>query len=262
VASDSSLSNDLLKLVVGAILASALAWLLGAPIAYRWDDLKRQRESDLAARNEFYRLYGEFFTTWKLWNTYKGRSSKTAITSAPDHMQWSLLMQAEKAEGGFEALLVKMASERDLDAEDLRLLACFREAYQSLREHIRENRSLEWWATEKTATPARQRGFQEYRVFKALAQYFATKLATDPSRSWFPWFRRPLRKPRAEIAIGALLDATARVHEDWVPVAEQALAAKGLSLDVIAGNSVWKSPKQSLVAKFQPAAAGEETPRE
>jgi hypothetical protein len=104
VAAAPNLGDELIKLAFGGILAFLVAWFVAAPIAYGWDDLRRRRESDLAARNEFYRVYAKFFTTWKLWNTFKNRSSASIVTSTPEHVQWTLLVQAESAEAGFEGL--------------------------------------------------------------------------------------------------------------------------------------------------------------
>jgi phage terminase small subunit len=65
--------------------------------------------------------------------TLEYHKSRPAI-AVPDCAQWDLLAKAEVAEAGFEALLVKLASERYLDDRDVRLLACSCQAYQSLRE--------------------------------------------------------------------------------------------------------------------------------
>src|SRR5258708_22594696 len=91
----------------------------------------RRRESDLAAVATFYRLYGEFFATWKLWSAYK--DSEVGI-GVPDNPRWLLLERAEVAESGFEALLVKLASARILNTTDEDMLGGFREGYQTPRE--------------------------------------------------------------------------------------------------------------------------------
>jgi hypothetical protein len=173
----SDLGADLLKVLFGAVVASALAWLVGTRIGYKWDEIKRRRESDRAALDEFYRVYGEFFSTWKLWNAHR-RSG----VPAPHDARWALLERAEIAESGFESLLVKIASERRLSERDVRLVASFRQAYQSLREHIRDDQALMWWATDKEG---RTKGFRQYHAFKGLAAYFATLLAADTSPTLF-----------------------------------------------------------------------------
>jgi hypothetical protein len=208
---EADMIDSLFKAAFGALIASALAWIIGTRITYYWDDLKRRRESDLAARNEFYRVYGEFFAAWKLWDTHKRFPS----IDVPEQVQWDLLCQAEEAEAGFEALLVKIASERHLTDRDVKLLACFRQAYQSLREKIRQGKRLEWAAN----YPSPRAKYQEYETFKALAEYFANLLATDTARRWFRW-RTP--QPSSPEAIGRFLNAT-KVVDAWEPVAREQL---------------------------------------
>jgi hypothetical protein len=120
------------------------------------------------------------------------------------------LERAEVAEGGFEAILVKLASERHLDERERRLLGCFREAYQTPREMIRENKRLEWWST---VEPRGHRlGFEQYRAFKALAEFVAFLLEQSPRHAFFlPW--RP-RLTSSE-AIAALRAITIRDDKWW-----------------------------------------------
>src|SRR6266849_7158940 len=126
--------DKLLPTLITTLFGAGLVWLVGTQVSYFWDERRRRRESDLTALATFYRLYGDFFTTWKLWSAHRRHGNKI---SAPDHLQWSLLERAETAEGGFESLLVKLASERKLSEDDKLLLGSFREAYQMLREQIR-----------------------------------------------------------------------------------------------------------------------------
>lgn len=44
-------------------------WLVTTRVTDRWDQVKRRREMDLAAAQDFQRFYGEFFSIWKAWNT-------------------------------------------------------------------------------------------------------------------------------------------------------------------------------------------------
>jgi hypothetical protein len=217
------------KAAFGVVIASIFAWLIGTQIAYYWDDIKRRREADLAARTEFYSVYGKFFSTWKLWDTHQSRSH----IEVPEQLQWELLTQAETAEAGFESLLLKLASERHLSDQDVRLLACFRQAYQSLRERIRDNKRLEWWAMDKRQD---RTGFKQYQTFKALAEYFASLLATDQTPRWF---QKSSRAPDPQASIGRLLDVTS-VVVNWESVAREELA-----LDNIVNRSIWPGTNQN-----------------
>ena len=71
VASESSLGDDLIVALFSAVIAVVLLGLVGYRLAYYWDNQRRLRESDLAAVETFYRLYGEFFATWKRWDSHK-----------------------------------------------------------------------------------------------------------------------------------------------------------------------------------------------
>ena len=66
------MNTDLLwevaKPLVPALAAVALAWAVGNRLSAKWGLWQKRREQAHAAANDFYRLYGEFFAVWKLWN--------------------------------------------------------------------------------------------------------------------------------------------------------------------------------------------------
>jgi hypothetical protein len=203
---NSTILGDLLVAVVGALFAAALLWFVGYQLTFVWEDRKRRRESDLAAVETFYRLYGEFFAAWKLWDSHKRKG--VPGKGEAHELQWELLEQVERAEGGYEALLIKLASERFLDETDRVLLGCFREGSQMLREKIRGNENLEWWATNKDDRDPD--GFKQYRAYKALAEYIALTLeaeAVKRNRLRF-WTIKEIERPKRADAISALLEIT------------------------------------------------------
>lgn len=207
--SGSSLAETLIVALFTALIGSLLLWFVGHQLTYRWEDRKRLRESDLAALASFYHLYGEFFATWKLWDSHKRHAVQAGTNT---DVQWALLLRAEAAEGGFEALLVKLASERDLSPKDREMLGSFREAYQMLREKIRSNEGLAWWAS-----PGRSDvGYAQYRAYKALAEYLALRLESP---------RKDRAKPKEPEAIKALLHITdpQRYRGRWWKIAEKTL---------------------------------------
>lgn len=51
-----------------AVTTLGLTWIVGARFTTAWNIRQKKKESDLAAAQEFYRLYREFFANWKLWN--------------------------------------------------------------------------------------------------------------------------------------------------------------------------------------------------
>lgn len=192
-----------------ALFGSVLAWVVGTRVTTRYDERKRWRESDLASLRIFYEAYGQFFATWKLWDAHKRYSKTTAV---PDGTQWRLLERAGEVEGKFESLLVKLATERKLSQIDHEMLGSFREAYQTLRECVRADRPLLWWASDMHA----DEGFKQYRAFKALSEYVAL-LIENPLSSARLRARRGRAQRDSSEAISSLLEVTSRsrYHGAW-----------------------------------------------
>lgn len=201
-----ALARGLLIAFFSAVVGSSLAWLIGNEISYRWDERRRRRETDFAALQTFYRAYGDFFATWKLWDAHK----RSSATVAPADVQWRLLERAEEAEGAFETLLVKIVSERRLNDVEREVVGAFRQGYQALREHIRDDQMLAWWST-----PSNDTGYEEYRAFKELAARVAVLVATSPGRR--------STRPTADEAAKELVAVTAsdRHRGRWVDRAQR-----------------------------------------
>ena len=161
---------QILKIVAGPVVALLLAWLVGQRIAARWNLWQKRREFAMTAAAEFYKLYGEFFAVWKLWNY----SLHSDAGGSPEGVRWKLMERAAAAEARVEALLVKLASEHELSADDIETLGKFRQAYQQLRETIRDNRKLDWPWSE----------CPQYLAYKRLAVRVARLIAaTDLGRA-------------------------------------------------------------------------------
>jgi hypothetical protein len=75
--------------------------------------------------------------------------------------------------------MVKLTVEHRLTDRDEEMLACFRQAYQSVRESIRGDEQIGWWATFRGD---RAIGYREYRAFKVLSVHFAYLLSHSPRR--------------------------------------------------------------------------------
>lgn len=141
--------QELLKAVLSiivAIITLSFGWLVGQRLTVYWAIRQKRRELELSAVNEFYRLYGEFFAVWKLWSYYLGFAWADDNLRFPDVTRWELLQRASAAEGALESLFVKLSSERKLFDEDIEVLGRFRQAYQTLRESIRDNENLGWYS--------------------------------------------------------------------------------------------------------------------
>lgn len=127
--------------LVIALITLFLGWFVGSKISSQWALIQRRKELDLETAQAFYKLYGEFFALWKLWNYFIRDVGTEALREAS---RWELLNRACTAESGVESLLVRLASERKLSSDDLELLGKFRQAYQQLRGAIKNNEPLKW----------------------------------------------------------------------------------------------------------------------
>jgi hypothetical protein len=150
------------------VLASlCLIWFIGYRISDRREMQRFRRQLDLASVEAFYKLYGEFFAVWKLWDA--ALRFPGSVPSQADHRR-DLLLRATVAEGSLEALLVKVTSERRLTPEQQKDLGRFRQGFQTLRQAIREDKSLSWLGSEDP----------EYVRFKSLALAVASTLSPSP----------------------------------------------------------------------------------
>lgn len=164
------LLKALLDLVI-AVVVVGLGWLVGQRLTVYWAIRQKRRELDLQAVNEFYRLYGEFFAIWKLWNYYLDSTSDRSRYNftPPEATRWSLLHRASAAEGSLESLFVKISSEKPLTSNEIEVLGRFRQAYQKLRESIREREDFGWYSS----------NHPEYLSFKRLAHLAACLILSD-----------------------------------------------------------------------------------
>ena len=180
-----------------ALVSAGLIWFVGNRIADHWEHRRFRRQLDVASLETFYRLYGEFFAIWKLWDA--ALRYPTCVPSQGDHRR-ELLLRATAAEGSLEALLVKVTSEQRLTPEQQKDLGRFRQGFQCLRQAIREDKNLSWLGSEDP----------EYVRFKSLALSVASTLSPAA------------RIPRPE-AFNALATATANgFAEEWrLPVASR-----------------------------------------
>ena len=176
---------------LSAALVITLGWLVGQRLTYAWNVRQKRREFQLSSSQQFYLAYGEFFVVWKLWN----RLDRTAPAS--NERMWELHKRAAAAEAIIEGTLVKVSSEVNLDDEQIGTLGHFRQAFQQLRQAIRQDRHLPWHSSEHP----------EYRTFKTLAVDVAILLGKD-------W---PSQPPSRKRASDQLIQITSNRWEmEWV----------------------------------------------
>jgi hypothetical protein len=179
---DTILANAVSGLIVAFVVA-----IIGVVIA-RWYTERREaaqarRERDLAAAAELYRVYGQFFATLKVWNAHlrTRTSSNPQVTPLvfPDPPRRSeLLGAAAAAEGGFEALLIRITLEHDVGRDQRAALWCLRTAYKQLRRAIRYGQPLLWWRSDIHGNGLDHDGYRAYQAFKMLTSLVADELLT------------------------------------------------------------------------------------
>ncbi len=178
-----TLSSTLIALLIG--------WFFGQRLTYLWNVRQKRREIQLATSQQFYLAYGEFFATWKLWNRLE-----RGILEFEDR-RWELHKRAAAAEAIVEGILVKLSSELTLSQQEMDSLGSFRQAFQQLRQSIRQNRILAWSSAEHP----------EYVEFKRSP----TRLSSLLGKQWRD------EMPRLGVAESQLLRITSSEHERiWV----------------------------------------------
>lgn len=182
-----------------AAATGVVAAIVGSWLALYWNTRQKQRELDLSTAESFHRLYGEFFAVWKLWNYFIRDVGERELSGAS---RWEILKRATDAEAGVEAISGTLASQRSLELEVVKDLGKYRQAFQSLRETIRDGQPLEW----------NESSDAHYLAFKELATSVAALIHSG----------RRARSASARRRAAAWLDITSNRWEDeWVSEAAQ-----------------------------------------
>lgn len=175
---------------LASLLTVLLGWFVGQRLTFEWNVRQKRRELQLAATQQFYAAYGEFFVVWKLWNRLDHAGASF------EDRRWELHKRSAAAEAIVEGIQVKLSSELCLSDDQICHLGRFRQAFQLLREVIRENQILPWTSSEQSV----------YKCFKELAVKMAALLASD-------WPKTP---PTNERAANQLLTITSdRWAGEW-----------------------------------------------
>jgi hypothetical protein len=163
---------------IGAINFGFVA-VLGGAAGFAWGAVRHRRELDLAALADFRDAYGKCCAVWRAWSalldtTPEGgqRLRPSAAAHRPE-----LIQRAADVEGVFDALLVKIATERRLSDDEIRRLGRFREGYQRLRESIEKSRPVPF------RVQYQREEAMAYVAFKALSVEFAALLSQPMRRS-------------------------------------------------------------------------------
>jgi hypothetical protein len=128
--------------VVAPLITLAAGWFIGQRILASWEIRKKQKEFDINSAVQFQQLYGELKEVGRLWR--ESRKTEASSIKLPDDLRWSLLARATSAESKYEAVVMKLASERELTSGQLAALGLFRQACQQLRQSIRKNQEISY----------------------------------------------------------------------------------------------------------------------
>lgn len=192
------------NVVFAAMVSLTVTWLVGNSLTVRLERDKKTTEGDLAVQEQFYRLYGEFFSAWKAWNE---ACESSHVRDSYENDRTAALRTVADAEGRLEAMIVRIATSRRLSSLECDAIGAFRQGYQRLRKAINSRKRLEWDSSEHP----------EYLAFKGLAVKMGLILAPRvPGLAG----SRPAQPSQAE-AVEALRSVTSNVHEAHSTVREK-----------------------------------------
>ena len=154
-----------------ACFTLGLGWFVGQRIITYWDIKKKRQELDIEIARQFHKLYGEFKELSRLWRAFAYTGERTHPLDFPEATRVDLLKRATASEGGVEAIVVKLATERDLTDDDIKTLGLFRQVYQQLRKAIRNGEFLE--STYGTST---------YTLFNDLASKMTCIISSNKTK--------------------------------------------------------------------------------
>ena len=151
-----TLGEELIKLAATFVGIT----LLGGALAAFWTSRQKRRETEGMELKYFYDHYGQLLAACRLWN-----STKSGKLSPPSGLtRYELLKQASEAESALEGMLFKLASDRLLAPDEQSRLGRFRQAYQAVREAIRDDHLVQWESSEDPQVPRLQGGRGPFRL--------------------------------------------------------------------------------------------------
>lgn len=206
---------EVIKTAFAFVLLS-ITWFLGQRILAYWELRKKRREFDIATTNQFYQLYGEFRAVQRLWRVLvevneQGEKRFPFPFKDREEVRLELLKRAIVAESGIEAVTIKLATERALEDEDIKCLGLLRQAFQILREAIRDDKPLSY----RFDSP-------EYILFINLASNVARVISHDNRQELLAEFlESDLKQPDLSMAQHSLREITKYRSEDFKLAAEQ-----------------------------------------
>lgn len=142
---------------------------VGQAIVASWQMRNKRRELDIETSLQFQQMYGEFKDIWRIWKVLRG--NKAVDLLIPEDARFELLKRATAAESKVEAIVVKLAVERQLSESQITDIGLFRQGFQRLRQKIRDNKKLDFNYTHP-----------EYRLFNERAAAVAGIILSEAPR--------------------------------------------------------------------------------
>jgi hypothetical protein len=175
-----SLGSNFLANLLAGILIAGIAAFIAVKVTDKYtaklEDKRARHQRDLAAAEELYRVYGLFFAAWKSWEYHSRPSDKRDPPPASPERLDQLISEAASAEGSYEAFVIRLSLEHELNVKDRAAMCCLRIALKQLRYAIRDEQPLTWWRSAPSP---------EYEAFKKLMPSVAGILVdTKGSNSW------------------------------------------------------------------------------
>jgi hypothetical protein len=253
-----TIGGDIVTGVAVAATAALFAFFIAEVFTARRTQAESDRERDLAAAAELYRVQGELFAAWKLWE-FHSREGQGPLLEKSSPRVSEIAELAAAAEGGYEALFVRMALEHDLGEDQEAVLWCLRSAFKELRRAIRTHKPLEWWRSPyihgKTNT-----GFRKYQAYRTLLG-LATAILTQPVPSWRQRTARAIRDSWAALGRDKN-DGAVRTLEKRIQSMERIASTTHPLLERVAPRTLgdkWVVLAEHLGGTYDPEANSPET---
>lgn len=163
--------------LIGPLLGLLVTVLVLNQLSTKWTIHQKKKEMVISTLNDLYKLYGEIVSIVKLYRKLEFYDD-TIYKEAKDkkEIMKKIVEETYNIEGKWEANPVKIASEKELNDTELEILGRFRQAYQSIREHIERDEKVPWSRSDES----------EYLTFKRLT-YLVARIIQSSMHVKFSW---------------------------------------------------------------------------
>jgi hypothetical protein len=129
--------------IIAAVISTLIGGLIVSVLSSRWTKTQKQRELDFSTLEQFQQLYGEFFALYHLWDDFKGGLFQ-GIEGSSKEIAKDIIERAYNMEGKMEAVLTRIAAEKELSLSEIDSLGRCRQAFQRMRKHVSRDIPFNW----------------------------------------------------------------------------------------------------------------------